>query len=86
MPAYFPSVPPKPVQVPPHMNEGGLELGRTGFDSTLKGALVAVTFILVLLAVYFLLLSTFWIVGIGILFVALALLVVRRRVNYYGKV
>jgi hypothetical protein len=64
---------------------GGLELGRSGFNSTLKGAMVAVTFILVLLVVYFLLLSTFWFVGIGILFVAVALLVVKRRINYYGK-
>jgi len=82
-----PSPPPIPLKILPDSNEGRLEFERSpALDSTLKGALVSVTLGLVLLVVFFFLLSQFWFVGVGILIVALALLVIKRRIDYYGRV
>ena len=53
---------------------------------TLKGTLVSAAFILLLIVVIFFLLSQLWFVGVGILVAALALLVVKRRIDYHGRV
>jgi len=53
---------------------------------TLKGTLVSAALILLLIVVIFFLLSQLWFVGVGILVAALALLVVKRRIDYYGRV
>jgi hypothetical protein len=79
-----PARPPIPLQILPDSNEGRLEFERShGSDLSLKGPLLSVTLGLFLLAVFFLLLSQFWFVGVGMLIVALTLLVVKRRIDYY---
>jgi len=82
-----PSPPPIPWQVPPHSDQGALEFERSpAMGYTLKGTLVSVAFILLLIVVLFFLLSQLWFVGVGILVAALALLVVKRRIDYHGRV